>query len=127
MIILRVWYSFSLFRFVCAPWCQAELWAHSADSQAALCSEMDLLLVLQKQQNWKANWQTAIDRFKQRITIKVKQEVLETHTLRCRLTKPREQREDREGEGARTERHTQRRDKETNGPINNQGNLNQKY
>lgn len=83
---------------------------------------MDLLLVLQKQQNW----QTAIDRFKQRITIKVKQEVLEAHTLRRRLTKPREQREDRQGEGARTERHTQRRDKDTNGPIN-QGNLNQKY
>lgn len=106
MIILRVWYSFSLFRFVCAPWCQAELWTHSADSQAALCSEMDLLLVLQKQQNW----QTAIDRFKQRITIKVKQEVLETHTLRRRLTKPREQREDREGEGARDRKtHTETR------------------
>lgn len=67
---------------------------------------MDLLLVLQKQQNW----QTAIDRFKQRITIKVKQEVLETHTLRRRLTKPREQREDREGEGARDRKtHTETR------------------
>lgn len=76
---------------------------------------MDLLLVLQKQQNW----QTAIDRFKQRITIKVKQEVLETHTLRRRLTKPREQREDREGEARErgTERRTQDETKTQTGRL----------
>lgn len=32
-------------------------------------------------------------------TIKVKQEVQGAHTLRCRLTEPREQREERESEG----------------------------
>lgn len=73
-----------------------------------------------KQQNWKANWQIVIDRFKQRITIKIKQEVRETHTLRRRLTKPREQREDREGERARDrKRHTQRHDWE-NRPLGKQ-------
>lgn len=47
--------------------------------------------------------------------IAVKQEVQGTHTLRCRLTEPREQREEREGEKARDERAGDERGQESEG------------